>query len=272
MPAATGDAADDRLADRHGRADGGPGRDRCARVRQQVEAGEPLYHLDRDLIARLQPDLVIAQDLCRVCAVPSGDISSALEALGLSCDVLSLDPQDLQGVLESIEQVGVAAGVADRAIELRRQLEARLAAIATSVPSGGRRPRVLGLEWPDPPFVGGHWIPDMVTAAGGTPLLASSGSPSRECSWREIADAAPDTVVFMPCGYDLGGAMALGGKLLETLRRECGANHTAIVAVEASAYFSRPGPRLVEGVAILAEVLHPGSDIGAPPGSWAPVG
>jgi iron complex transport system substrate-binding protein len=242
-----------------------------AAVRVEMSATRPLYSLDTARIRQLQPDLVIAQDLCRVCAVPSGDVTAALDQLGLSCAVLSLDPQDLAGVLSSIAELAAAAGVPARGDEAVARLSERINAVSAALagrsggPAGGDGgvPRVVALEWPDPPFVGGHWVPDMVTTAGGEPLLVRSGERSQEVTWDEILAGEPDAVVFMPCGYDLEGAVDQAPLVLAGLSggasRPC-----AVFAVDATSYFSRPGPRLVEGIELLAAILHPQA-VGEPP-------
>ena len=168
-------------------------------VRQRMDRKEPLYMLDRALIQRVQPDLILAQDLCRVCAVPSGQVDDALKELGTEAEVLSLDPNTLEDVLESIRTVGKALGREDLAEDLVSSLRSRIEAVrrtALRVPSI----RVLPLEWSDPPFAGGHWVPEMVEVAGGVNLLSEKGQPSRRVSWREVLDATPEVVVFMPCG------------------------------------------------------------------------
>lgn len=219
-------------------------------VRAQLDAGEPIYTLDRDRIAAIAPDLILAQDLCRVCAVPSGDVEEALGVIGCRADVLSLDPSTLDEVIECVGAVGEATGTSARADELMAELRARVDTVRASV-AGLPRPRVFALEWFDPPFNAGHWVPDMIEAAGGEPVLAASGERSREVSWAEIADAAPEVVVLMPCGFDLDRCIAEGEALLD--RRELGG--ARIVAVDGDAYFSRPGPRVIDGVEILAAVL-----------------
>jgi iron complex transport system substrate-binding protein len=232
-------------------------------VRERVAAGLPLYDLDTDLVRSLRPDLVLAQDLCRVCAVPSGDVAAALERLGVACDVLSLDPPDLAGVLDSLADVAAAAGRPGAADEPLARLIARIEAVAAIV--AGRPPRrVACLEWAAPPFVAGHWVPEMVAAAGGTDVLGAVGSPSLQSTWEDVVQAAADVVVFMPCGYDLAGAVAEAPAVLDHLL--CEAGPPEIWAVDATSYFSRPGPRLVDGVELLAAVLHPGTMAEPPAG------
>lgn len=226
-------------------------------VRERVAAGLPLYDLDRDLVRELRPDVVLAQDLCRVCAVPSGDVAEALDQLGVSCEVLSLDPWDLPGVIATVREVAAAAGDPAAGEDLAAALTARLEEVARRVAAAARGVRrVASLEWADPPFAAGHWVPDMVAAAGGQEVVGAAGVASREVGWDDVRAASPDVVVFMPCGYDLAGAVAAAPAVLGAIADVAG---TEVWAVDATSYFSRPGPRLVDGVELLAHVLHPGS-------------
>jgi iron complex transport system substrate-binding protein len=227
-------------------------------VRTYMNESEPLYRLDRALIRELQPDLILAQDLCRVCAVPSGHVTEALEQLGCHADVISLDPHGLDDVIDGIAEVATAGGVSDRGRRVTAELRRRVEAVR-SVASGLPAIPALALEWADPPFCGGHWIPDMVHAAGGRDVLGVERAPSRTCTWSEIADAAPEVIVFMPCGYGLDEALEQARAL--PARSEFASTPAArlgrVWAVDGSAFFSRPGPRLVDGLEILAWILHP---------------
>jgi iron complex transport system substrate-binding protein len=224
-------------------------------VSASIGGGQPIYRLDTQAISDLRPDLVLAQDLCAVCAVPSGQITQALDVLGCQAEVISLDPSSLEDVLDGVVQVGKAAGAEQRAEEVIAGLRERLDHVQGAV-QGLERPRVFALEWEDPPFNGGHWVPEMLQIAGAKPVLASPGAPSVRVTWAQIQAAAPQVVVFMPCGYGLQAAVEEGRRTL--LARPELAGVEAIVAVDASAYCSRPGPRLVDGVEILAAALHPG--------------
>jgi iron complex transport system substrate-binding protein len=224
-------------------------------VSASIGGGHPLYRLDTHAIRELRPDLVLAQDLCAVCAVPSGHVNQALEVLGCRAEVVSLDPSCLEEVLDGVLQVGKAAGVPQRAEEVVAGLRDRLARVQAAV-AGLERPRVFALEWSDPPFNGGHWVPEMLQVAGAEAVLACPGAPSVRVTWAQIEAAAPRVVVFMPCGYDLRAAAEEAS--LTLLARPELAGVDAIVAVDASAYCSRPGPRLVDGVELLAAALHPG--------------
>jgi iron complex transport system substrate-binding protein len=229
-------------------------------VRAQMAAGEDLYTLHADALALLRPDLILTQDLCRVCALPSGHVEDALDYLGCHADVLSLDPYSLDEVLDSILAVGQRTGVPDRAGRLVGGLRARLADVATRV-SGRRRPRVAIVEWVDPPFTGGHWVPDLVTAAGGEPVAARPGERSEQTTWADIAAAAPEHVVVAPCGYHLAGAIEQARLAAARLPR------AAVWAIDADGIVVRPGPRLVDGVEAIASILHPDAVPAAPPGA-----
>ena len=224
-------------------------------VRERLAEGEPIYTLDRDRIRSIQPDLILAQDLCEVCAVPSGAVTDALDDLGCSAQVVSLDPVTLDDVIAGIGEVGAATGREAQAAELMASLHDRLEDVHEAVAGRPKpRPRVLPLEWSDPPFSAGHWVPAMVDLAGGECLLAPPASRSRALSWEAVAAARPDIVVFMPCGYHLERAAAEGRALLE---QPALAGAGQVWAVDADAYFSRPGPRVVDGVELLAGILHP---------------
>ena len=222
-----------------------------AYVRAQAAAGADLYHLHRDALAGLDPDLVLTQDLCWVCALPSATVSDALDYLGCSAEVVALDPHSLDAVLESIRTVGAHTGVPDRADELVAGLRARLDAVAQAV-AGRPRPRVAVVEWVDPPFLAGHWVPDLVRAAGGEPVAALPGQRSREATWAEFADAEPDIVIVSPCGYHLDGAVAQAQAVRTALPGP------EVWAIDGDGLVVRPGPRLVTGVEAIASVLHPG--------------
>jgi iron complex transport system substrate-binding protein len=239
-------------------------------VAELVAAGQPLYTLDAERIRRLQPDLILAQDLCRVCAVPSGQVEDALATLGCRAEVVSLDPTTLDEVIGCLTAVGRAAGydATARAQGLERALRQRLAAVEEAVAGSDRpRPRTLALEWAEPPFAGGHWVPDMVEAAGGQPVLGRAGQPSARVSWDEVAEAGPEVVVFMPCGYRLPEVLAQ----CDQLRQQPAISGARLLAVDASNYFSRPSPRIVEGVEALAWALHPDAVPAPPPGRVAEV-
>jgi iron complex transport system substrate-binding protein len=228
-------------------------------VRERLEVGQPLYVLDEELLRREQPDVILTQDLCRVCAVPSGQVKEALDELGLpDATVLSLDPHSIEEVFGTIEAVGELLDRASQAEAITSTLRSRVARakeISMRVPTI----RVLALEWSDPPFVGGHWIPEMVESVGAMNLLNEKGRPSREVPWHEIADANPEVIVFMPCGYYLEEAEEEGARLFDLpyFAETPAARNGNAFAVDATSYFSRPGPRLVDGLEILAWAVHP---------------
>jgi iron complex transport system substrate-binding protein len=230
-----------------------------AYVRGRLAAGGDLYTLHADALAALRPDLILTQDLCRVCALPSGHVEDALVHLGCRADVLSLDPHSLEDVLDSILAVGRATGTPERAGRLVGELRDRLARTAARV-AGRRRPRVAVIEWVDPPFTAGHWVPDLVTAAGGEPVAAHPGAKSMPTTWPMVAAADPEYVVVAPCGFHLPGAVEQARSVAQALPG------TAVWAIDADGLVVRPGPRLVDGVDAIASVLHPDDPALAPHG------
>ena len=229
-------------------------------VRSRLAAGEDLYTLHARALAGLAPDLILTQDLCRVCALPSGQVSDALDYLGCQADVLTLDPHTLDEVLDSIMAVGQRAGVPERAAALVAGLRARLATVAAGV-AGLGRPRVAVIEWVDPPFTAGHWVPDLVSAAGGRAVAARPGRPSVETTWAGIRAAEPELLVVAPCGYHLAGAAEQALMVARTLPG------VPVWAIDADGIVVRPGPRLVNGVEALAAVIHPDAGPAAPQGA-----
>jgi iron complex transport system substrate-binding protein len=226
-------------------------------VREAVKDGEPLYALDAELINRIQPDLILTQDLCRVCAVPTGDVEEALDVLGCQADVLSLDPHTVDDVLDDIVRVGEHTGRTAAARQLVEDLRGRIGAVEertrTQAPV-----RTFPLEWLEPPFSGGHWVPDLIVRAGGTPVLCAPGEHSRPLQWADVAAAEPEVVVFMPCGYDLAAATREAENLaaVAELRATPAWRDSRIWVVDATSYFSRPGPRIVDGLELLAWIMH----------------
>ena len=243
-----------------------------AAVRERMDARQPLYVLDTDLIRREQPDVILTQDLCRVCAVPAGHVEEALAQLGLTDDtkVISLDPNTLDDVIAQVETVGKLLGEADRGAELTSDLRERVDAARRTA---ARLPtvNVFCMEWAEPPFAAGHWVPEMVEAVGATNVLSAKGEPSRVVSHREIHDAYPEVLVFMPCGYYLEEAEAEGEQVVahpEVADTPAVRNGNAF-AVDATSFFSRPGPRIVDGLEILAWAVHPEAYPEPPEGSIA---
>jgi len=221
-----------------------------AYVRAKSAAGEDLYTLHQNALAGLNPDVVLTQDLCWVCAIPSGQVEEALAYLGCRAEVVSLDPHSLEDVLETIHTVGARTGAEARAVDLVAVLRARLGSVAAAV-AGRLRPRVAVVEWVDPPFPGGHWVPDLVAAAGGEPVAAMTHTASAPTTWAAIAEARPDVVIVAPCGYHLPGAAEQARVVATALPGP------AIWAIDADGIVVRPGPRLVDGVEAIAAILHP---------------
>ena len=224
-----------------------------AYVAGAMSRGEDLYHLSSDALAELDADLVVTQDLCAVCAVDVSVVDDALAYLGCRAEVLTIDPHTLDEVFESILVLGRATGHSSAADELVLGLRSRLAAVRRRV-AGLARPRVMLLEWTDPPYAPGHWVPEMIEAAGGTCLLGRPGARSERVLWESVHEAAPDVVVCAPCGYDLPGAQRLADDLVASGVLPPG---IPVHAVDANAAWARPGTRLVDGVEELAAILHP---------------
>ncbi|KYH45918.1 cobalamin-binding protein [Branchiibius sp. NY16-3462-2] len=230
-------------------------------VAAALARGEDLYHLDADALRSLDADLVVTQDLCAVCAVDVSVVDDALAYLGCTAQVLTIDPHTMEQVLDSIRTLGAATGHDDAADALVTRLRARLADVARAV-ADRPRPRVLVLEWTDPPFAPGHWIPEMVTMAGGEPALGVVGERSERVDWAAVSASGPEVVVVAPCGYGVDDSARLGREILDHLP------DVPVWAVDANASFARPGPRLVDGVEALAALLH---DVPVPDQSWKPL-
>ncbi|MGV9806011.1 ABC transporter substrate-binding protein [Micromonospora chersina] len=228
-----------------------------AYVKGQLAAGSDLYTLHAGALAGLDPDLILTQDLCRVCALPSGRVADAVDHLGCRAEVLSLDPYTLADVLDTILAVGAAARVPDRAEALVDGLRGRLAAVRAAV-AGRTRRRVAVVEWVDPPFGAGHWIPDLVEVAGGEPVATHPGARSTPTTWAALRAARPEVVLVAPCGFHLDGAAAQADGVAA---RFPGAE---VWALDADGLIVRAGPRLVDGAEAIAAILHPDA-VPAPP-------
>jgi iron complex transport system substrate-binding protein len=227
-----------------------------------------------EALRAIEPNLVITQDLCHVCAASPDDLAAALAGLPRQPRVLSLTPHNLAEVWNDIRAVGEATGCAAEARALVAELERRVAAVEQAVAGAAERPRVVCMEWLDPAYAAGHWVPEMVARAGGREVLGRAGEPSTRVRWEEILSLQPEVILVMPCGYHLEQgveefartALPAGWKDLPAVREG------RVYAVDASSYFSRPGPRLATGVEILAHVLHPErAPVAAPAGSFCPV-
>jgi len=222
-------------------------------VKLRVAEGQALYELDEELLASLEPDLIVTQAVCAVCAVSYEDVLEVAARLPGRPRVLQQDPSTLGEVLEDVIRLGEAAGAADRAHELRSELEGRLATVRAAV-AGAAAPRVIALEWLDPPYVGGHWVPEMISIAGGEDVAGPPGLKSPEVSWGELSGLNPDVVVAMPCGWYVDGSRS---QALEHWFEIEELKARQVFAVDAASTFSRPGPRLVDGVELLGHILHP---------------
>jgi iron complex transport system substrate-binding protein len=217
-----------------------------AAVKERTLAGESIYELDEGALRELEPDLIVTQSLCSVCAVSEDDVRAIAEQISSRPQVISLDPHTVGEVLGDARTLAQATERIDRV---------RIAV------RGARRPRVVALEWLDPPFAAGHWTPQLISFAGGEDVLGFAGENSEERSWREVQAVQPDIVIVMPCGYDA----QIAHREAEMHRDELAAlGAREVVAVDASAYFSRPGPRIVDGLELLASILHPGLVLEAP--------
>jgi iron complex transport system substrate-binding protein len=222
-------------------------------VRERTGEGEALYLLDEEALDELDVDLIVTQAVCEVCAVSFDDVRAVAERLPTKPEVISLDPSTLGEVLADIPRLAEAAGVGQAGEALVEELGARLEAVEQAV-ADASRPRVAALEWLDPVYIGGHWVPQMIELAGGEDALGLPGEKSRTVEWSEVEAVAPEVVISMPCGYYAEQAAA------ETMRWRAHlalAGPRAVFAVDAAAYFSRPGPRLVDGVELLGHLLHP---------------
>jgi iron complex transport system substrate-binding protein len=228
-------------------------------VTELVQRGESIYAVDAELLKSLAPDLIVTQDLCHVCAASPDDLSTALTRLPKRPRVVSLAPHALADVWDDIRRVGDATGRRREAQALAITLEQRVAAIEMNVAHAGTRPRVLCLEWLDPYYVGGHWVPEMVAKAGGEDVLGRPGEPSFRVTAEQIENSRPDIIVAMPCGYNLARATEelRATRLPEAWSALPAVREKRIFAVDANSYFSRSGPRLADGIVILAQILHP---------------
>ena len=224
-----------------------------AAVRERTLAGEPIYELDADALRKLEPDLIVTQALCSVCAVSYDDVRAVADEIETHPTVISLDPRTVGEILGDARTLAQATDRKDAAVDLVEEASARIDRIRLAV-RGAPRPRVATLEWLDPPFAAGHWTPQLIEYAGGEDVLGFAGEHSEQRSWEEIAAAQPDIVIVMPCGYDA----EIAHREAEMHRDELAALGAGeVVAVDAAAYFSRPGPRIVDGLEQLAHILHP---------------
>jgi iron complex transport system substrate-binding protein len=224
-----------------------------AAVRARTAVGESIYELDDELVGELEPDLIVTQALCHVCAVSVDEVQALAQGLPGPPRVISLDPTTYGETIGDVRTIAQATDAKDAALDLIARTARRADVVRLAV-RGAPRPRVAALEWLDPVFVAGHWTPQLIEMAGGEDVLGFAGEPSRQATWEEVAAAQPEIVIVMPCGYDAARALVEAEQIAARLRAT-GADQ--VVAVNASAYFSRPGPRLVDGLELLAHILHP---------------
>lgn len=222
-------------------------------VKQRMAAGEDLYRLDRNAFADLDPTLVVTQDLCAVCAVDVTKVDDAIAYLGCHAEILTLDPMTLDEVIDSVRLVGELTGTTAEANVIMQERRDRLAAVAARLDGVTPRPTLL-LEWTDPAFTDGHWVPDMITAAGGRSVMGRPGQNSQGAAWDEIAACAAEVVIVAPCGFRLAGATELAEQVVARGMLPAGAE---VWAVDADAFVVRPSPRVVDGVETFASILHP---------------
>jgi iron complex transport system substrate-binding protein len=227
-------------------------------VHQLVASGQRLYRLNDHLLRQAQPDLIVSQDLCHVCAVTPDQLHDALRSMPHQPTVLTLNPGTVHDVIDDVVRIGDAAGRSAEGHRLAAHLRDRLEAVRTRVQGISHRPRVACIEWLSPLYVAGHWVPEMVQLAGGQDVLAQPGSPSRVVTWDEISAAAPDVLIVMPCGFSVERTKTELFQLIQQPGqwRLSPALEKHTYLVDASSYFSRPGPRLIDGIELLATLLH----------------
>jgi len=247
-------------------------------VGDAVHGGSSLYALDEDALAAADPDLILTQELCAVCAVSYREVNDVARAIDADITVVSLEPTSVEGVLNSISTVGAMTDAEDAAVDVVGELRERLRKLETRLArrrERGQPPvRVVGLEWLDPPFALGHWVPEQVRRAGGWDLLGREGEASVRTTWDAVREVDPEMLVLMPCGFHLAETVTewertprpTGWAELEAVRRG------QVFAVDGSAYFSRPGPRVIDGIGLLAEIFDPDGFVETSPlGSWTPL-
>ncbi len=228
-------------------------------VRERLHSGLSVYHIDAELLQRLKPDLILTQELCEVCAPSFDEVRQAVKLLHERPQIVSLEPHTLDDIFDTILTVGEVTGRSGRAQDVVAQLRRRVLRIQEKIATVKNRPRVCCIEWLDPIMIGGHWVPQMVEYAGGEDWLGEVGQPSRYADWEEILTYNPDIIVLMPCGFSIERTLEEIELLteLEGWEELKAVKDNRVFIVEASAYFNRPGPRIVTGVEILAEIIHP---------------
>ena len=232
------------------------------RVKELVAAGHQLYRLKEDVFHQACPELILTQDLCHVCSVTPDQLTRAMRSLQHQPEMLILSPATLQDVIQDIERIASAVGAVSKGEALAANLRDRLERVRLRTEKVAVRPRVVCLEWLDPLYVAGHWVPEMIELAGGHNALGSKNTPSYQTTWDDVAAAQPDVVIVMPCGYSIDRTLTelrQAGPVQETWQR-AQRSWSNMYIVDAGSYFSRPGPRLIDGVELLAAILHPNQD------------
>ncbi len=249
-----------------------------ARVTASMHGGSSLYELDEAALVEAEPDLIITQELCRVCAVSYREVNEVARRIDADISVISLEPTSIEGIFNTITTVGAMTEVEDAGIDLVESLRERLVAVERRVAErrdgGHRAPRVVGLEWLDPPFALGHWVPEQIRRAGGWDVLGADGAKAQETTWDAVAEVDPEMLFLMPCGFHLAETVREWARTPKPswLTDLPAARRGAIVALDGSSYFSRPGPRVIDGIELLAEVMDPDGFVDiAPPDGWTPV-
>ncbi len=250
-----------------------------ARVTDAMHGGSSLYELDEAALAAAAPDLILTQELCRVCAVSYAEVNEVARRIDADITVVSLEPTSIEGILNTITTVGAMTEVEDAAIDVVEGLRVRLRSIEERVAArrdaGRRAPRVVALEWLDPPFAVGHWVPEQIRRAGGWDLLGSDGEKARPTTWDAVAEVDPEMLFLMPCGFHLAETVREWGRTMlpPWLRELPAVQRGAVFALDGSSYFSRPGPRVIDGIEMLAEIMDPETFVDlAPASGWTPVG
>jgi iron complex transport system substrate-binding protein len=228
-------------------------------VTQRLRDGKSLYELDEGKIRELAPDLILTQDLCQVCAASGNEATQLLASLPHKPQVLSMTPKSLEGIFATVLELGEATGTAERARELIGSARARLAQVAKRTRGAAQRVRVFCMEWLDPPYCCGHWVPEMIDIAGGQDELSRPGTDSVRIAWEQVQKYAPDVLVVMPCGYGLTKAaeLAKGIRAYPGWQDLPAVRTGQVYVVDANSYFARPGLRVVDGTELLAHLLHP---------------
>jgi iron complex transport system substrate-binding protein len=242
--------------------DGGSGREIDRQVKELVASGQRLYRLNEDAFCRARPDLILTQDLCHVCSITPDQLTRAIESLQHRPEVLTFSPTTLDDMIHDIERIADAADVSAKGRVLTKELRRRVDHVRAEIGSTPLRPRVVCLEWLNPLYVAGHWVPEMVELAGGRDVLGSQNAPSHETTWHTVKAARPDVILVMPCGYSVErtlNELRHIGQAGDAWQQAC-QRRTELYVVDASSFFSRPGPRLVDSIELLAAILHPTSD------------